>query len=104
MTLRDAAIRINPKAGLVHSTRSEVWRLKGDLDRSISDLSQAVSYQQDPLFYTRRGETRRYRGDLEHALADFDKAIHLYPDFALAYAGRGLTYEKGRPCASKIGF
>jgi tetratricopeptide (TPR) repeat protein len=94
MTDLNAAIRINPKNALAYSTRGEIWRLKGDLDRALSDLDQAIRYRQDPLFLCRRGETWRYRGDLDHAFADFDKAIHIYPDFALAYAGRGLTWEK----------
>ena len=74
--------------------RGEIWRLKGDLDKSLADLNKAVELNpSSPVSLSYRGETLRRMGKLPAALDDFNKSIRLVPDAIIAYTGRGLTYE-----------
>jgi lipoprotein NlpI len=77
--------------------RGVEYRDKGDLDRAIADLNQAIRL--DPKFalaYSNRGLAWEDKGEFDRAIADYDEAIRLDPKLALAYSNRGLVwYRKG---------
>jgi tetratricopeptide (TPR) repeat protein len=86
---------LNPKEDRALSNRGEVWRLKGDLNRSMTDLDKAVSLiPNSALTLCRRGDTLRERGELDRSLNDFSAAIAVSSNAICAYTGRGLTLEK----------
>jgi tetratricopeptide (TPR) repeat protein len=99
----DQAIRLAPNEPLPHAHRAGLWRLLGDLDAAIADLNKAIavippktSPRQSPmaLILTNRGDVWRYRGEFDRALADYTEASRYAGGYALAYIGRGLTYER----------
>jgi tetratricopeptide (TPR) repeat protein len=58
------AIRLNPRYSTAYANRSDAWRLKGDLDRSVAHADQTIALDPtDPLNYTRCADTRRCRDD-----------------------------------------
>lgn len=76
---------------------------KGDLDRAMSDLDNAIRLNpQDALAYSDRGIMWRERRDVDRAIADFTEAIRLNPqprsDLAgpghvNIYTNRGLAFQ-----------
>ncbi len=72
----------------------------GNLERALQDQDRAIElYAGGPgvaLGLTLRGETLRYMGEYDRALSDFNQAIRFEPDFAPAFTGRGLTFERIR--------
>ena len=92
------AIKLAPKNPKYLANRGEVWRLSGNLGQALEDQNRAIElYAGFPgaaLGFTLRGETLRYMGRYEEALSDFDQAIRAEPDYAPAYTGRGLTFER----------
>ncbi|MDP1909694.1 MAG: caspase family protein, partial [Hyphomicrobium sp.] len=73
-------------------------RLTGNLERALQDQDRAIElYAGGPgvaLGLTLRGETLRYMGDYDSALSNFNQAIRFESDFAPAYTGLGLTFER----------
>jgi tetratricopeptide (TPR) repeat protein len=91
----DEVIRLRPGYATGFSERGNIWRLKGDLSRALTDLNIAVRLDPDDAgILARRGEVLRYRGDLPAALADFNRALQLDAYSVAAFTGRGLIYEK----------
>jgi tetratricopeptide (TPR) repeat protein len=92
------AIGLNPKAPKYLVNRGEAWRLMGNLERALADQNRALEIyaggQGSALGLMQRGETLRYLGQYDQALADYDGAVRADPEFAPAYTGRGLTYER----------
>lgn len=52
-------------------------------------MSQAVSIEPTPLYYTERGTIHYYTGDSLNAVRDFEKALQLDPSFSLALYNLG---------------
>jgi tetratricopeptide (TPR) repeat protein len=76
-----------------YTNRGARYRERGDNDRAIADLSQAVAL--DPklaMAYNDRGIAYAVKGDNDRAIADLNQAIALDPKFAKAYNNRGLAY------------
>ena len=74
--------------------RGNAYREKGDLDRSLSDFSEAIRI--DPGFalaMTNRGNVYRAKGDFQSALADYNEAIRLDAGISKAFANRGSLYH-----------
>ncbi|MFH1342575.1 MAG: caspase family protein [Pseudomonadota bacterium] len=92
------AIRLAPKNPKYYANRGDAWRLTGNLERALQDQNRAIElYAGGPgiaLGLTLRGETLRYMGDYDSALSNFNQAIRFESDFAPAYAGLGLTFER----------
>lgn len=91
------ANRLQPKESSFLSGRGRVWRLKGDLTRSLADLDKAVQLNtknSESLTYTVRGDTYRYLGQFDKAISDYNKALSYEGNFAAALMSRGLTYER----------
>src|SRR4051812_21426374 len=70
---------------------------KGEYEQGIADFSQALRRvgPQDAglqaMIYTSRGLAWNDKGEAEKALADHTQALRLDPNYAEAYANRGLT-------------
>ena len=54
----------------------------------------SVSGQDDTLVYNNHGTAKGQLGHYAAAIADYDMAIHLNPDFAEVYDGRGASKDK----------
>jgi tetratricopeptide (TPR) repeat protein len=66
---------------------------KGDYDRAIADLDEAIRLDADKLAYYVRGQAYYLKHDYDRAIADFDEAIQRDPKDARAYNNRGFAYE-----------
>ncbi|WP_431556305.1 caspase family protein [Methyloceanibacter sp.] len=92
----DKAVKRDPKNAHSYATRATIWQFKGNLDRALADADQAIKLEKKskPLYLSYRAEIYRYRDEFEASISDYDAALRDTPDFAMAYTGRGLTYEK----------
>lgn len=91
------AMRLNPKESLYVTGRGNVWRLRGDLKRSLDDHNRAIKIitkNSESIAYRSRGDTYRYMGEFDRAIADYNKALSYEATYAGALTGRGLTYER----------
>ena len=72
-------------SAIAHHERALSYRSKGDSDRAIADLSEAIRL--DPKYaeaYYLRGVAYWNKGDLDRAVADYSEAIRLDPKLAAA--------------------
>ena len=77
---------------VTYLNRGNAKRLKGDLDGSIDDYSNAIQIDSNSyLAYDNRGAARGEGGDLDGAIVDCTKAINLNPQFVKAYINRGFA-------------
>jgi tetratricopeptide (TPR) repeat protein len=77
-----------------YANRGLGWRSKGDNDRAIADLDEAIRI--DPRHapaYVSRGWSWHIKHDEERAISDLNEAIRLDSNNAEAYAARGAIYE-----------
>ena len=85
--MRSATIR-NPS--IAYANRGDAWDDKGDQDRAIADLTEALRINPNyARAYNIRGVIYRNRNDVNRALADYTEAIRADPKYALAYMNRG---------------
>ena len=57
---------------------------KGEYDRAIQDLDQAIKLKPEySRAFRNRGDAYRKKGDLDHASADYQKALSLNPSDSL---------------------
>jgi len=89
----NAAIKIQPNAGLAYFNRASVYALKENSDLAIADLNQVIQLQPDALTYMKRGSNYFFKGDYDLAIADLNQAIKLQPDLVSAYKIRGVIYD-----------
>jgi tetratricopeptide (TPR) repeat protein len=99
----DKAISLDPKNWRAYSARGEALRLKGSLDRAMTDHKEAIRLNPSPESYGNRALTWKSRAltsksraltseaneDFDRAISDYDNAILLNPNHVSAYAGRG---------------
>ncbi len=75
----------------VYNNRSMIRVFKGDTDRALQDLEQAIvlnpSYADS---YTNRGVIRAFGNDQMGAASDDEKALELNPSLPAAYINRGI--------------
>lgn len=88
------AIRLNPRSAPAYFNRAILQYVQmGDVDAALADYSAAILH--NPSFveaYLGRADILLEQGYFVDARADYDAAIALAPDWALAYAKRGLVY------------
>ena len=85
-----------------HNRGIAYWE-KGDLDRAIVDLNEAIELNPDDAnAYNNRGNIYHNKGDLDRAIADFNNAIELNPDDANAYYNCGNAYHSKADYVSAI--
>jgi tetratricopeptide (TPR) repeat protein len=99
----DKVISLDPKNWNAYSARGEALRLKGRLDRAMTDHEEAIRLHPSPESYGNRALTWKARAlaskaralnseadeDFDRAISDYDNAILLNPNHVSAYAGRG---------------
>ena len=78
---------------IVYFQRGTAYYYKGEYDRAIADLDQAIALHPDlAMAYSNRGIAYAHKGEYDQAIEDFDQAIELQPDYAQAYNNRGNAY------------
>ena len=84
------------------STIADWLANKGELDRAIADLSEAMKCNlKYTLAFNNRDFTRLRRGELDRSTDDFDAALALDPKPAVSLYGRGMAKRKnGDPAGS----
>jgi len=99
----DESIRLHPHDSWAYSNRANVWGLKRQYDRALSELNELI--RRDPSFigaYVDRGVVHRERGDLRSARADFEAVLGMrsnrrdIEDWAKREARRNLDELSGR--------
>lgn len=91
------AINKGYKLDLAYWYRGDQYLNKGDYERAIEDLNEALKLNPTNAFaHHRRGKALSQKGDKNLALEDFNEAIRLDPEYHGAYNLRGsIFYEKG---------
>ena len=81
-------------AGPAFANRGIAWREKGEYDRSIADLNEAIRLQ--PKFrnaFNSRGITWTEMREYDRAIADYSQAIRLDPKYDEGYHNRGSAWD-----------
>lgn len=86
--------------------RGRAWVARGDIQRAIQDLTQAIHFDPDHAdAYNDRGTAFAAQGQYDRAIEDFAQAIRLDPGFAIAIYNRGLAYQaQGRAAEAERDF
>lgn len=85
----------------LYCERGDYYRLSGDLDRAIEEISSAI--EEDPTQsypYYKRGWCYEMKGDLDRALEDYDLGIEMEQDYPYLYLMRGELYLTREDLAS----
>ncbi|MGJ0397189.1 MAG: tetratricopeptide repeat protein [Methylocystis sp.] len=73
--------------------RGGAYRAKGDLDRALADLNNALKlYPKAASTLAERASIFKAKGDFDKAIADYDASIAEQPN-AAAFLGRGEAYR-----------
>jgi tetratricopeptide (TPR) repeat protein len=81
------------RAAAFHN-RGLAYIAKGDLDRGLADLSEAIRIDPKPAHrYQERGELHERRGDLDRALSDLNEAIRRDPTRAFRFQTRANIFR-----------
>jgi lipoprotein NlpI len=76
------------------SDRGIAYARKGQYDRAIEDLDQAIRLNPNyAAAFNNRGSAYSAKGDLDRAIADYREAIRLDPKIAAAFNNRGFAYS-----------
>jgi tetratricopeptide (TPR) repeat protein len=99
----DAGTETNENLASAYYNRGNVYMRKGDYDRAIADLSDAIQRKPDLAdAYLVRGAAFDMKGDHDRAVVDFDKDIQLKPDDGHAHFDRGLAYDANGDSAKAL--
>ena len=97
------AINLMPQFAEAYSTRSFIYRIKGDFDNAVADATQAIELNsRSAIAYIHRGRIYGTKGELNKAIADFTEAIALDPYNVIAYSARGEVYLSANSFDSAI--
>lgn len=112
------AIKINPDFGKAYLNRGIAHYKKGNLNEAINDLQQAKeifvqqgklktpSYQYTEItltkLYYNLGVESAQKREFEEAIKNYNQAIIMDPDYAAAYANRGMAYHHQKNSAKAI--
>jgi tetratricopeptide (TPR) repeat protein len=84
-----------PKRAVALSNRGFAYRRKGDLDRAIADLNEAIRL--DPRLanaFSNRGYAYNGKKEYERAISDLNEAIRLDPKHSYAFTNRAWAYRQ----------
>jgi len=88
-------LSFNPNAANAFASRGLAYLRKGDNDRAMADLNEAIRLNpREPFPYLNRGVIYGRKGDHARAIADYGEAITRNPKLALAFCNRGRAKLK----------
>jgi tetratricopeptide (TPR) repeat protein len=88
---------VQPKSAHAFRNRGVVYAFKGDNEKAIADLDEAIRLDpKSALTYRNRGDAYLNKGEYERAIADYSEAIRLDPGNAFAFCNRGGVKRKIR--------
>lgn len=94
----EAALRIDPKASKVYTSRAAFWLARGEFDKAIADCDRSIEVAPRLEAYSIRGDAYLGKGDYDKAIADYTQAKRLDVDVAQAYFLR----SKARHAAGQL--
>jgi tetratricopeptide (TPR) repeat protein len=84
-----------PTTAASYRERAIDWSKKGDLNKAIADLDQAVRLAPDDAqAYHDRGNAWGRKGDTDRALADFERALQIEPHDPGIFRDRALMWQR----------
>jgi len=87
-------LRTNPMDLIALGNRGIAFRVAGQYDLAIADLSEAIRLDPDTAGYRlERGLALEAKGEHEAAIADFDEAIARDPTLVQAHFGKAMALE-----------
>src|SRR5215468_5820903 len=93
-----------PTTAALYRERAIDWSKKGDLDKAIADLDQAVRLAPDDAqAYHDRGNAWVRKGDTDRALADFERALQIEPQDPGIFRDRGLMWQRNGELDKALG-
>ncbi len=72
---------------VAHNNLGNMYRLQGDVDRSIDEYKQAISIRPHPKTWSNLGAAYRKKGMMAEARAAYEAALTLDPKSAIAHIG-----------------
>lgn len=93
VTFFSTRIQENPSDADAYNRRAICWRLKGEHDAAIKDLSESLRLNPNAAIYNNRAIVYQSKKDYDSALADYGRAIQLSPQYAMAYNNRGSLWN-----------
>lgn len=81
------------RSGTPYWHRAEIWRLKGELDLALNDMTEAIRLNPRPNYYSARGVMRHNKHEYDQAIADFGEAIRLDPKNGTPYHNRARVFR-----------
>ena len=81
---------------VAYNNRGNAYERKGDHDRAIQDVSEAIRLSPSFGYYRERGIDYNEKGDYDAAIQDYSEAIHLNPNNSFVYVYRGEAYDHKR--------
>ncbi|MFZ5866917.1 MAG: aspartyl protease family protein [Thermodesulfobacteriota bacterium] len=96
--LKTAEYDGNLLVGALH-VRGYIKLKKGNQQAAIDDFTQAIKTSHDDMLLRAKSFANRAivlinAGRADQAISDLNKALELYPDYAFAYAARGMAHLK----------
>jgi tetratricopeptide (TPR) repeat protein len=71
--------------------------LRGEIDKALADLDQAIKLDPDPLtWWHRRGLLHNFRKDFDRAVSDFNEVVKRAPDWSGAYNSLAMVWYAKR--------
>lgn len=100
------AIELDPKNVSAYNNRGNIKEDKGNIIGAATDYTFAVATnQRHPTALYNLAHSFQVRKDYEGAIAAYSKAIEVKPDYAMAYANRGLCHlYEGRDAEAQKDF
>lgn len=85
------ALALRPEYIEVRVQRARLLAMEGDLTSARADLDVALRLRPTPFLYLERATIRALASDLDGTIEDCSEALRLEPDYAEAYARRGMA-------------
>jgi tetratricopeptide (TPR) repeat protein len=96
-------IRLNSKDALAFAHRGRAWQERGDLERALQDLNEAIRLAPyNPAWLRARGLVYEELKDHDRAIGDYTQAIRFAPGDAITYYRRGSARKAKKDYAQAI--
>jgi tetratricopeptide (TPR) repeat protein len=85
-------IQANERDMWAWQNRATAWSLKGEHDKAIKDLTEAIRLDPRPYMYNARGNAWLSNKNYDKAIEDYAEGIRIDPNFVTGYANRGHAW------------